>query len=77
VTLPSSGYVCKLTLKYYANDDEDSPDDVGTDATGVCLFTFDAPKNKDAVGDAKATVKVVDGKGKQQGEASVTFDVRN
>jgi hypothetical protein len=77
VTLPTSGYVCKLSIKYYGNDDEDSPDDVGADATGICQFTFDVPNKKDAIGDAKATVKIVDGKGKQQGEASVNFDVRN
>jgi hypothetical protein len=76
VTLPSTGYVCKLSLKYYGNDEEDSPDDVGADATGVCVFSFDVPKNKDVIGDSKATVKIVDGKGKQQGEASVNFDVR-
>jgi hypothetical protein len=68
---------CQLELKYYASDDSDSPDNITSDGNGFCLFHFDAPKSKDAVGDAKATVKVYDSKGKRLGEASVNFDLRN
>jgi hypothetical protein len=77
VTVPTAGLVCKLSIKYYGNDGEDSPDNVTADANGICTFIFNVPKDKDAVGDAQAKVKIVDSKGKQQGEFKVNFDVRN
>ena len=75
-TVPQSGLTCQLELKYYGSEDSDSPDNVTSDGNGICLFHFDAPKGKDVVGDAKATVKVYDAKGKRLGEASANFDVR-
>src|ERR1700710_1270026 len=47
VTVPTSGLVCKMSIKYYGNDGEDSPDDVAADASGICTFTFNVPKDKE------------------------------
>ena len=72
-----SGLTCKLKIKYYGDESEDSPDDIVSDADGVCSMHFDIPKRKEVVGDAAATLKVTDSHGRSQGEAKVSFDVRD
>ena len=77
VTVSQPGLICKLVIKYYSTGDSDSPDNVAADGNSVCLIYFDATKDRDAEGDASATVKVVDKSNNPHGEAKVTFDVRN
>jgi hypothetical protein len=68
--------ICKLVIKYYSTGDKDSTDDVVADGNSTCVIFFDASKSRDAIGDASATVKVVDKSNNPHGEARVNFDLR-
>lgn len=70
-----SGLTCELSVKY-ADGSKDSPDDVTSDSNGTCSMHVDVPNRKAVVGNAVATVRVVDSKGKEQAKKDASFKVR-
>lgn len=69
-------YRCRLAVTY---DDgtEDEPEDVTVDNKDVCTVTIDIPNDAGVVGEAEASLIVVNEAGKKKGSAKQKFEVRS
>ena len=74
-TISQPGLICRLTVKYLNNDAEDSPDNVTSDAGGVCTFHFDLPNKSAVVGDGQLIVTAQESGGRTRGEAKLNIDI--
>lgn len=69
------GQLCHLTITY-ADGKSDSPDNVTSDASRVCILHFDVPDRKGVVGKARAKLQVTAGQGSPIGTAKGSFTVK-